>query len=83
MATKEPKNAFKTLTCGNPDCREEFLAELTIEPLPTGARYRHPPYFPLAALRASQGASTPERRASGHDSCATSGRSKRRPQLSW
>ena len=36
MATKAPRNAFKTLTCGNPSCREEFLAELETEPLPTG-----------------------------------------------
>jgi len=36
MATKAPRNAFKTLTCGNPACREEFLAELEIEPLSTG-----------------------------------------------
>jgi hypothetical protein len=36
MATKAPRNAFKTLTCGNPACREEFLAELETEPLPNG-----------------------------------------------
>jgi len=27
---------LKTLTCGNPHCRDEFLAELVIEPIPSG-----------------------------------------------
>jgi len=38
MPTMEKTSAFKPLTCGNPECQDEFLAELevTIEPVPSG-----------------------------------------------
>jgi hypothetical protein len=58
MATKEPKNAFKTLTCGNPDCREEFLAELTIERLPTG-ELQAPALFPITCPTCESGSEHP------------------------
>jgi hypothetical protein len=58
MTTKEPKNAFKTLTCGNPDCREEFLAELTIEALPTGD-LQAPAFFPISCPTCESGSEHP------------------------
>jgi hypothetical protein len=38
MPATDKTNTFKPLTCGNPECGDEFLAELqlTIEPMPTG-----------------------------------------------
>jgi hypothetical protein len=38
MKAKERRSTYRMLTCGNPGCREEFLAELTMETLPTAPK---------------------------------------------
>jgi hypothetical protein len=47
MPTKEQTSALKPLTCGNTQCGDEFLAELTIEPIPPGKKHA-PTSFPIS-----------------------------------
>jgi hypothetical protein len=63
----------KTLTCGNPQCRDGFMAELVIERIPAG-RGSTSTLFPITmvAQPARGAANIPEHRERGHASAATS-----------
>jgi len=62
MKAKERRSTYRMLTCGNPDCREEFLAELTMETLPTTPKHvqgHENALFPISCPTCESGSEHP------------------------
>ena len=58
MKAKDRRSTYRMVTCGNPDCREEFLAELTMESLPTTDKHEAS-LFPISCPTCESGSEHP------------------------